>query len=38
MNTAIQARTMPKANATGMTDDERVTFNQWFTAGAKTSD
>lgn len=34
MNTAIQSRSMPLNNATNMTDAERATFNQWFTAGA----
>ena len=28
-------RAMPQGNATGMTEDERVTIKQWFEAGAK---
>jgi cytochrome c5 len=32
---AVQSRSMPFGNATGMTDDERTLIGQWFTAGAQ---
>jgi uncharacterized membrane protein len=37
MNSAIQTDAMPLGNATGMTTAERATFNEWFVAGASTS-
>jgi uncharacterized membrane protein len=31
---AVQARTMPLNNATGITEDERALLGRWFAAGA----
>ncbi|NEX64754.1 hypothetical protein [Noviherbaspirillum galbum] len=38
MNSAIQSRTMPLDNATGMTDAERAAFAQWFAQGANVNE
>jgi uncharacterized membrane protein len=34
MNRAVETKTMPFANRTGMTDEERARLGQWFNDGA----